>query len=88
MKIDAGWFNSQFFKAYHGQFGSLGSCFSEQGLILRSVVPGLLDFQVWLLLPSYQLSSAVTPPACYSCTGKMQILLNEIKSGEGRGGIT
>lgn len=47
------WFYSQFFKAYHEQFGGLGSCFSGQSLILRSVVPGSLDFQVWLLLPSY-----------------------------------
>lgn len=46
-------FYSQFFKAYRGQFGSLGSCFSGKGLILRLVVPGLLDFQVWLPLPSY-----------------------------------
>lgn len=59
-------FITQFFKAYHRQFGSLGSCLSEQGLILRSVVPGLLDFQVWLLLLSYWLLSAVTPLTCYT----------------------
>lgn len=65
-------FITQFFKAYHGQFGSLGSCLSEQGLILRSVVPGLLDFRL----------AAVTLLLTLECSDSSYLLLTHRENAD------